>query len=90
MSRQAYHITENSPDADHIKVTPLTWYNVGAVQSVYLKAEIRGILLVNTQEQEATALGLHFPDDCTLEDEGRTQYVKGAEGMRFVTDDGVQ
>ena len=91
MARQAYHITEGSPDAGYIKIAPQTWYNVGAVQSVGLsiQSSVSKALLVNTAEEIPSALGLRFSDEMVLEDEGRILYVYGEEGHYVITDDGA-
>lgn len=91
MARLAYHVTAGTADAGHIKVAPKAWYSVGAVQSIFLKQAVNkgGPLLVNIAEEKITAVSLGFVDDSALETDGRPLFVFGAEGQRFVSDDGV-
>lgn len=93
MARQAYHITAGAPDADHIKVTPEAWYNVGAVQSATMSEQgssnVGKVLSVNTLEEKASSVALLLPEQAAFEDEGRTLYAFGYEGQKFIADDGA-
>jgi hypothetical protein len=90
MARTAYHITDGSPDAGHIKVAPDEWYNVGASILTYVVAAppLGASLLINTQEDSATAYSYRTTGWAAVETSGRNVFIKGPEGYKVITDDG--
>jgi len=89
MPRLKYHITAGTPRSGHIRIDPNTFYNVGTVQSVMLKAKVTDVLLVNTSEDIDSSVSLEAPGEAAIETDIRALYILGQEGTRVVTDDGA-